>query len=67
MAEDIFLTGKFDGRYSAFIETVAGHRAKLHRYCSRHERDRCSTARTSCRTCYSELIESWINYRTTRV
>jgi RNA polymerase sigma-70 factor (ECF subfamily) len=35
MAEDIFLTGKFDGRYSAFIETVAGHRAKLHRYCSR--------------------------------
>ncbi|AYG68828.1 RNA polymerase sigma factor [Rhizobium sp. CCGE531] len=35
MTEDLFRVGKFDDRYSAFIETVAGHRGKLHRYCSR--------------------------------
>lgn len=35
MTEDLFRAGRFDGRYSAFIETVTGHRGKLHRYCSR--------------------------------
>ena len=35
MTKSIFGAGKFDARYSGFIETVAGHRAQLHRYCSR--------------------------------
>jgi len=35
MTKSILSAGKFDARYSGFIETVAGHRAQLHRYCSR--------------------------------
>jgi hypothetical protein len=28
-------TGPFDARYRAFLETVSGVRAQLHRYCAR--------------------------------
>jgi RNA polymerase sigma-70 factor (ECF subfamily) len=35
MTKNIYRTGKFDVRYSAFIETIAGLRPQLHRYCSR--------------------------------
>ena len=31
-------SGRFDARFRAFIEAVSGHRARLHRYCSRMTR-----------------------------
>jgi RNA polymerase sigma-70 factor (ECF subfamily) len=35
MTKDIYRTGKFDARYSAFIETILCLHPQLHRYCSR--------------------------------